>query len=117
MCGRAGEYPCHPYCPRRLGLFALWVIEVVIVDESSYLQAETIRPPSPSTNDFVAMRSATKPSLRPIAQTFKLLCRRMDEDNPAAFRLPPDVVSYFAGVTDDGRGNYVDGEEARVKIE
>jgi hypothetical protein len=41
----------------------------------------------------------------------------MDEENPAAFRLPSDITTFFAGVAEDARGNYVDHEEPRNKNE
>jgi hypothetical protein len=54
---------------------------------------------------------------RLVPATFKQLCKRVDEENPLAFRLPSEIQTYFAGVSEDARGNYVGGEEARLKFE
>jgi hypothetical protein len=71
---------------------------------------------------------------RPILMTFKQMVKRIEEDNPATFRLPPDIRQFFVGgesdlysirrrgsadaaVATDARGNYVDQDETRTKYE
>ena len=35
--------------------------------------------------------------MRPIPMAFKQLCRRLDQENPAQFKLPQEVRQFFAG--------------------
>lgn len=56
----------------------------------------------------MTMRSAPKPPLRPIPQTFKMLCHRLGTENPTTFRLPEEIVTFFANVAEDFDGDYMD---------
>lgn len=55
----------------------------------------------------------TKLVLGPIPQTFRLLVKKIDGENPTQFRLPTDVRTYFAGVSQDSAENYI--EEANTR--
>ncbi len=70
---------------------------------------------------------------KPIQTAFKMLCKRVDEENPVQFRLPADVRAHFSGgrlacslqhsraelraVGTGQRGEYQDTEETRTKYE
>nr|XP_019011568.1 uncharacterized protein I206_03668 [Kwoniella pini CBS 10737]OCF50349.1 hypothetical protein I206_03668 [Kwoniella pini CBS 10737] len=61
--------------------------------------------------------AAERVKLKPIPTVFKRLSKKVEGENPAQFRLPTDLITYFAGVSEAPRGEYVDAEEARTKYD
>ncbi|KAK8854692.1 hypothetical protein IAR55_003431 [Kwoniella newhampshirensis] len=62
-------------------------------------------------------RAQKEKDLKPIPSIFKSICKKIDEENPAQFRLPQELRTYFVGVATAQRGEYVDADETRTKYD
>ncbi|EIW68367.1 hypothetical protein TREMEDRAFT_32134 [Tremella mesenterica DSM 1558] len=117
-CRGIGKFLCCDGCPRSFHFMCLdppLLIDQLPEEETWYCRK--CRAERDKAENASPAKEKEK-ELKPIPACFKLLTKKLEEENPVQFRLPDDIRHYFSGEVQEGPGGeYVDHEETRTRID